>query len=111
MGIFVFDGCTNLTNVTIGSGLTSIPNYTFRNCTDLTDLTVYWTSLSGVSVSGSAFNGITTSNVTLHVPCSAIELYQAANEWKDFNVEGEGTYTITVTTDDTSMGSVSVTEN
>lgn len=35
-----FDGCSGLTNVTIGSGVTYIGQYTFRNCRGLTSITI-----------------------------------------------------------------------
>ena len=47
------------------------------------------------------------SSVTLHVPCSAMSLYKAAEGWKDYTIEGEGgPYIITVESDDLSMGTV-----
>jgi hypothetical protein len=47
------------------------------------------------------------SSITLHVPCSAMSLYKAAEGWKDYTIEGEGgPYTITVESNDPSMGTV-----
>ena len=39
MGSYVFQGCTNLTDVTLGEGI-NVLRYTFEDCTSLNTLTI-----------------------------------------------------------------------
>ena len=40
IGAYAFSGCTSLTSVTIGDGVTSIGDYAFPGCTSLTSVTI-----------------------------------------------------------------------
>ena len=105
IGQYVFYGSSALTNITIPNSVTSLGESIFRNCSALTDMYVSWTT--AVPDWPTNFtNKSPQSSITLHVPCEAIDLYQAADGWKDYTIEGEGTYIITVETDDPNMGSV-----
>ena len=77
----------------------------------LTDIHVHWTE--NIPAWPENFTKKNPqSSITLHIPCAAIELYQDADGWKDYTLESEGgPFTITVTTDDASMGDVSITVN
>ena len=58
---YAFDGCTNLTLISLPEGLTSIGDYAFRNCRNLA-LTSLPAGLT--SISGSAFSGCTNLALT-----------------------------------------------
>ena len=107
---YAFTGCTNVTTITIGTGVNTIEDYIFASMPNITDMYVGWTTADAIPAWSTGFTQVSPqSDITLHVPCSAMELYRATDGWKDYTVEGEGSYTITVTTDDASMGSVAIT--
>ncbi|MBO7458909.1 MAG: leucine-rich repeat protein [Paludibacteraceae bacterium] len=83
---YAFSGCTGLTSVTLSEALTSIANYAFSGCTGLHDVTVHWTDLSGITTAASTFNGLTTSNINLHVPAGTYATYAAAAPWSSFKI-------------------------
>ena len=134
IGNEAFNGCHGLSEVTIPEGVTAIGQYGFSYCSHLQSISIP-ASVSSLGTSMLAANNMLTdihvhwtenipawpenftkknpqSSITLHIPCAAIELYQDADGWKDYTLESEGgPFTITVTTDDASMGDVSITVN
>jgi hypothetical protein len=60
-----FDGCSKLTNVTIGSGVESISNYAFRDCSSLTSITSNATTAP--TIKNDTFSNVGTGG-TLTVP-------------------------------------------
>jgi hypothetical protein len=56
MGSSVFEGCTGLTSVIIGNGVTSIGSSAFQGCTGLTEIEI---PNSVTSIGSSAFDGCT----------------------------------------------------
>ena len=107
IGQYVFYGCSALTNITIPNSVTSLGENTFRNCSALTDMYVSWIGTDILELPTNITNNDPQSDITLHVPCSAMSLYKAAEGWKDYTIEGEGgPYTITVESDDPTMGTV-----
>ena len=110
IGVGAFWFCTRLVSVTIPNSVNIIGRNAFKSCNVLTDIYVFWDS--SIPEWPTDFTTKDPQNsINLHVPCDAKELYQAAAGWKDYHVKGEGTYTITVTTNDADMGSVSIIEN
>jgi hypothetical protein len=105
IGVNAFAGCSSLHDITIPNTVASIGWGAFRNCTSLTDFYVSWTeTIPGWSA---MTNKTPKSDITLHIPCGTEELYNAAYGWKDYTPESEGgPYTITVESDDPSMGTV-----
>jgi len=87
IGSSAFSSCTGLTTVTIPSSVTSIGSYAFFNCSGL-DL-IYAYSLTPIDLTNSShvfsyvFTKPTNATYTLYVPYSSINLYKAANQWKD----------------------------
>lgn len=101
IGESVFDGCTNLTTVTLGEGITSIDYYCFNECSSLKSITfpasitkignhAFWncsglevvTFKGGVpqSVNGGAFHGVGTAEdrVPLYVKVQYIADFEDA---------------------------------
>ena len=79
IGEEAFSGCTGLTSITIPNSVTSIGNSAFAECS-IIRLTVYATT----PPSGGASCGINAGACTLYVPEESIDLYRAADGWKDF---------------------------
>ena len=84
IGLMAFGYCSGLTSVTIGNSVTSIGEAAFGACEALTD--VYCYALSVPTTESDAFESSSyDSSATLHVPAASIELYRAAEPWKDFS--------------------------
>ncbi len=110
IGDYAFQNCNQIVSITIPNTIDALGTHMLYACGSLTDIYVSWTS--SIPERPTNFtNKSPQTDITLHVPCEAIDLYRAADGWKDYTVKGNETFTITVTTDDASMGSVSITEN
>ena len=81
----VFNGCSQLKNVTIPNSVTAIGNGAFSNCKALKDVTVFWDT--PLTIPADAFQGIELNKVKLYVPAGKKGAYQAADVWKDFDVQ------------------------
>ena len=107
IGEEAFMFCSNLTSITIPNSVTTLGNHVFRFCNNISNIYVSW------ETEVPAWHNLTSkspqSGITLHVPCSAIDLYNSASGWKNYTMVGDEVFTITVTTDDASMGSVAIT--
>ena len=100
-----FNGCGNLTSVTIPTSVSVIEDNAFAS-TGLADVYVGWTEAPLPT-----FVGLPTNQaITVHVPCGTTDLYEATDGWKDYDIE-KTRPTVTVTTDDDSMGTVEITVN
>jgi hypothetical protein len=75
-----------ITSVIIESEITAIGARTFAGCINLTDVTVNWTETPPV-INSNIFEGLTLSNITLHVPEGTESMYEDAEVWKEFNIE------------------------
>ncbi len=81
---FAFHGCNLLQSVTIPADVTTIGRYAFLKCTGLTDITNLAGSPQNIK-SGDPFQGVTRSNVMLHVLPGTQAAYEAAG-WTGFNI-------------------------
>ncbi len=110
------DACTNLQYVEIGKNVKHIKAYAFQNCPKLKKIRSYATTPPGIGLYGFFM----TSNVdSVIVPCNSVEAYQNANfsnayGWGNMNIVGDDncgsgttTYTVSVSSGNTSMGTVS----
>jgi hypothetical protein len=86
IGNYAFEDCTGLTSIEIPNSVTSIGNYAFEDCTGLTSVTCLATTPPVMVYN--VFNGVNCSNIPLYVPMESVSLYQAANDWKEFNIIG-----------------------
>ena len=82
IGYGAFYGCTGLTSITIPNGVTSIGDEAFRNCSGLKDVYCYPTEVP--ETGSNAFQSVTTSNVTLHVPVFSLIKYKEHEVWGKF---------------------------
>ena len=79
---WAFYNCSGLTSVIIGNSVTRIYQYAFANCTRLKDVYCHPTEVP--ETNSNAFNNVTTSNVTLHVPFSSLIKYKEHEVWGQF---------------------------
>lgn len=86
----VFCYCTNLTTITIGSGVKSIDSYAFALCENLKDVYCMVEETSSNSLkthlytSSNVFTGSYVEYATLHVPASSINAYKTTEPWSSF---------------------------
>ncbi|MBD5397530.1 leucine-rich repeat domain-containing protein [bacterium] len=130
IGYFAFRGCSGLTSVNILEGMTYIAQGTFQGCSGLTSVTIpksvteiYRDAFLDCSVLTSVISlarkppyfeenqqSFFSIHDTLYVPHGCKEAYRTAQEWSEFSVIEElpsmGTATVTVRTNDASMGTV-----
>ena len=87
---FAFQMCKNLTSVELPASLKNIGNYVFQNSKKISDITVHWTSLEGVSVGYNIFNSHPNpGSITLHIPTGTKSIYENADPWKDLQIVEE----------------------
>ncbi len=77
-----FYGCDSLISVTIPNNVTSIGDYAFCECTKIKDITNY--AATPQAIKSNVWGSLNKSSCTLHIPAASINLYKAANGWKDF---------------------------
>ena len=80
-----FYGCTSLTSLTIGSGITYIGKEAFMSCSGLTSITVNATTPP--TLKRSTFGRWPfdfTNNCPIYVPCGSVDAYKAAAGWSTY---------------------------
>ena len=84
IGNSVFFACTGLKSITIPSSVISIGGSVFNGCTNL--MSVYTNAAAPVDLSSSTsvFLNVPKTTCSLYVPIGSLNLYKAANQWKDF---------------------------
>lgn len=81
IGRYAFSGCNSLTSVTIPGSMTSIGTGAFMNCMGLTKVYCYAEQVP--ETASSAFPS-SMRNAVLYVPASSIESYKETSLWKRF---------------------------
>ena len=77
----------NILMIEFPEGMTRVGEYAFASCTGLTDVTVKWTNLSGITTAATAFDNVPIGNVNLHVPTGTYATYAAVEPWKYFKIK------------------------
>ena len=81
IGGYAFSYCSRLTSVTIPNSVTSIGEGAFAGCTGLTSITC---EVATPPTLGSEVFSSVDKSIPLYVPAGSIDLYKAAEQWKDF---------------------------
>ncbi|MBP5562181.1 MAG: leucine-rich repeat protein, partial [Muribaculaceae bacterium] len=84
VGGSAFYGCSGLTSVTIPNSVAVIGNSAFYNCTGLTDFYSRIKEPNNVELGEGVFYDVNKFDCILHVPSGTVDLYNAADQWKDF---------------------------
>ena len=106
IGSRTFEGCDHITNVTLGRGVTTIAADAFSGCTEIRRITSR--AFNPPVVDRGTFEDV-DDNITLNVPCVAVEAYQNAPYWSHFNnIEGQFDWLFSATSSDINLGSVTV---
>ena len=77
-----FYGNSKLKEVTIRSNIQNLNDMIFAHCSSLTKITIY--NPIPPNLSGITFSDTDCSICTLYVPAESVELYSAAEGWKEF---------------------------
>ena len=94
IGEQAFQGCTGLTNVTIGSGVTTIGAKAFNYCNALETVKCIGT-VPPVMASADCFSTAAYNRATLLVPRQFVDAYTAADYWYKFaHIDGDGEVSI-----------------
>jgi len=109
-----FGGCSNVSSIVIPNSVTSIGDGAFYACTNLVLITNEATTpqvLNGNTFGGDAEKPAVNKSVCmLVVPEESMDLYAAADEWKDFIIRGIGKHPLTyVDKDDELVSSENIT--
>ena len=84
IGVNAFAYCDALTQLTIPSSVTSIGEWAFDGCTALAEMTVLATVPP--TMSENVFRNI-NRDIPVYVPAASLAAYQAAEVWKEFNLQ------------------------
>ena len=78
------DGCKNLTSVVIPASVSHIGDYAFADCEGITSITSNIPADKLFSISGTVFDKVDKTNITLNVPYGAQAAYASKEGWSDF---------------------------
>jgi len=88
IGASAFSGCSGLTSVEIPNSVTSIGGYAFESCSGLT--LVECNVGKAFNISSNTFSSDTYNNAELRVPRDLSSMYKQAEGWKNFKSITEG---------------------
>lgn len=87
VGTYAFSGDIALANFEVGISVESIGAEAFSDCTALLEFTSH--SILPATVGTEALDDIDKLECTLHVPEGTEDAYMAADQWKEFWIEGD----------------------
>lgn len=81
---YTFDSM-GASSILLPSTITSIGYRAFQNCSNLTSITIY-ALVPPICEANTFYQFTNKDNCTIYVPRESIELYQNADQWKDFTI-------------------------
>ena len=96
-----FTYCTNLRTIKLGNSVESIGKDAFKGCTALYSFEIS-TEIPPI-IDATTFAEV-SSTLQIKVPCNAVEDYKASNHWNSFSNFKANPYTLTVNTNNNTMG-------
>jgi len=85
-----FNGCTGLISISLPSSVSTYGSRAFNGCIGLQSIYVNRTSPINLTSYTTVFGDVDKVNCILYVPKGTKSLYQAANQWQDFNNINDG---------------------
>ena len=82
----VFTNCTSLETVSIPSSVSTFGINVFAGCSGLKSVTNH--SETPQEITSDVFDAVDVSTVKLYVPEQSYDLYNSAEVWKDFDIQG-----------------------
>ena len=112
IGDQAFNSYTGLTSVTIPNNVTSIGDFSFWGCNNLTNITSFIPAGRLFAIREYTFSCVDLNNCTLYVPYKSKEKYTLTDGWKSFKniVELRDTYKVTFCIDDKEVVSYDIKE-
>ena len=81
LGAYAFSHCPKLTTVAIGSGIGSLENNPFSNCTNITSYTIRRETPPTLGP-----EGLPGTSLKIYVPSSAVDTYKKAEGWSEYEI-------------------------
>ena len=81
LGAYAFSHCPKLTTVAIGSGIGSLENNPFSNCTNITSYTIRRETPPTLGP-----EGLPSTSLKIYVPSSAVDTYKTAEGWREYEI-------------------------
>ena len=85
IGVNAFSNCVALTTLTIPAGVTTIESYAFYDCLGFTKMTVLAIVPPTIADEDVFYN--VNFDIPVYVPAASLAAYQAAEVWKEFNLQ------------------------
>lgn len=100
-----FTYCTNIRTIKLGNSIESIGKDAFKGCTALYSFEIS-TEIPPI-IDATTFTEV-SSTLQIKVPCNAVAAYQASNYWNEFSNYLESPYSLTVISNNNTMGNAIV---
>ena len=84
IGNYAFAGCSNLPTIILPASITKLGDYAFYGCTGL--LSIICDALQPPTCGEKCFDGVDKSSASVYVEDEAMNAYNKANGWKDFDL-------------------------
>jgi hypothetical protein len=100
-----FEDCNKLRTVQIGKSIETIEGDAFAGCTAIYSITI--NAVIPPIIDATTFTDV-SHTAQIKVPCNAVVAYQASNYWNKFTNYTETPYSLTVVSNDNTMGNAVV---